>query len=488
MNLAEENRVRHEIQDRSTQDEADRVERDAGEEEEGYEEEAKDELRDEGEEFKPTVDLEDYEGTDDLTRMYLREIGRTPLLKAEQEIQLASKIEKGRYLDGIEFGYFQKHNRFPSGVETALELLKRLAKSRDAVEVVKVHTNMDPQAGVVETIGDRRFREALDRQLDPSLIGKVGEKTNRSSAAAEETIVELSVVSQLVPRRVREWLGSKVAWDQLEILVTREESQEQLQAYERELKRYFDRVKEEAEKARNHLTQANLRLVVSIAKKYIGHGMSFLDLSQEGNIGLMRAVDKFQYRKGHKFSTYATWWIRQAITRAIADQSRTIRIPVHMVEKINKLQRARRELTQSLGHEPRPEELGQYLDVPAEAIEEITQLLRHEPLSLETPVGEDEDSRLGDFVEDTTSPAPGDLASHQVLREQINNVLNELTPREKKVVELRFGLRDGRSWTLEEVGDEFQLTRERIRQIERQAIRKLRHPSRSRRLIDSMEL
>lgn len=487
MNLAEERKTRFELSSNPERDEASTAEHDSGNPEEEYEDEPKDEAADQ-EEVKPTIELEDYEGTDDLTRMYLREIGRVRLLTAAEEIELSSRVEKGRYLDGIEFGYFERHNRFPSASDTAAELLHRLAANHIAGIAIQEHAGLDVGTGFVETITDRRFRDALDRQFDPQLVAKIGEKTNRSSAAAEETIVELSVLSQLILPLAQEGMARDVPWRELDEVATSQEFLRRLRSRERQLKQYFDKVKEDAEEGRNHLTQANLRLVVSIAKKYIGHGMSFLDLAQEGNIGLMRAVDKFQYRKGHKFSTYATWWIRQAITRAIADQSRTIRIPVHMVEKINKLQRARRQLTQALGHEPRPEELGHYLDVPAEAIEEITELLRHEPLSLETPVGEDEDSRLGDFVEDTTSPAPGEVASHQLLKDQIRSVLDELTPREKKVIELRYGLRDGRSWTLEEVGDEFRLTRERIRQIERQALRKLRHPSRSRRLIDSMEL
>ena len=278
-----------------------------------------------------------------------------------------------------------------------------------------------------------------------------------------------------------------VAKEKIAILKSREENatEEELAEIKEEIKN-LQKDLDAGDEAKKRLAEANLRLVVSIAKRYVGRGMLFLDLIQEGNLGLIKAVEKFDYRKGYKFSTYATWWIRQAITRAIADQARTIRIPVHMVETINKLIRVSRQLLQELGREPSPEEIAAEMNMPVERVREILKISQ-EPVSLETPIGEEEDSHLGDLIQDDNVPVPADAAAFTLLKEQLEEVLGTLTEREQKVLTLRFGLEDGRARTLEEVGKEFNVTRERIRQIEAKALRKLRHPSRSRKLKDYLE-
>jgi RNA polymerase primary sigma factor len=452
--------------------------------EEGEEKEESEEfLGEETEEIKPPAPVGEYEITDDSARMYLQEIGRVPLLNIHEEKSLSRKIELGRSLERIEDNHFRKYKEFPSSADVVIHLISQLSKAYQVVQIIEEHIGIDPSSNIVETVKNPKFRSAIDEVIDPSLVAAIAKGTGKGTAAVEEAIVNLSINSQLLPPQLLSLLaGDKTSWQKLKTLGTNDKFLSQIDSDSNEFKAYFEQIKAEAKASERHLTEANLRLVVSIAKKYIGHGMPLLELIQEGNIGLIRAVDKFQYRKGYKFSTYATWWIRQGITRSIADQSRTIRIPVHMVETINKLSRTVRQLIQELGREPSYEEIGSCLNMSPEKVEEVMALFFREPMSLDMPIGEDEDSRLGDLVEDQASLAPTEATSQQLLKEQIDKVLDELTEREKKVLQLRFGLKDGHARTLEEVGREFDVTRERIRQIEGKALRKLRHPIRSRKL------
>ncbi|MDY5007663.1 RNA polymerase sigma factor RpoD [Candidatus Allofournierella merdipullorum] len=342
-------------------------------------------------EFESSLSAEGV-AIDDPVKVYLKEIGRVPLLSSDEEIQLALDILAGSQAEE------RKKEAFPAIWK--IEKNIRLSETQRRIQVTEEKLNLD-----------------------------------------KDQLAELSEL---------------------------------------------DAVLRKGEKAKQRLSEANLRLVVSIAKRYVGRGMQFLDLIQEGNLGLIKAVEKFDHTKGFKFSTYATWWIRQAITRAIADQARTIRIPVHMVETINKVKKVSSQLLHQNGHDPTADEISQALDMPVEKVREIMRVAQ-EPVSLETPIGEEEDSHLGDFIPDEDAPVPAEAASHTLLKEQLSSVLSTLTPREEKVLRLRFGLEDGRPRTLEEVGHEFEVTRERIRQIEAKALRKLRHPSRSKKLKDFLD-
>jgi len=430
--------------------------------------------------------LDEQEIADDPVRIYLHEIGRVSLLTAKNEQILSRKIAEGKRITEIKQAFAHRYGRYPSATEIILIMLKEIGQDATVIQLLIEQLDLTPTASLKEIISSTKLRDSIDHEIDQQLIQTITQQTGKSIPETAHLLINMSLNTSLLPEEIVDAIGDSTPLTDLENLVTSTDFINSIQDYEKQLKSYLEDIEREAKKAESHLIKANLRLVVSVAKKHVGRGMSLLDLIQEGNIGLIKAVEKFDYRRGYKFSTYATWWIRQAITRAIADQARTIRVPVHMIETINRLLRATRRLAQEYGREPTPKEIGEELGVPSGKVREIIKVAQL-PISLEAPIGEEEDSHLGDFIEDHNALPPPDAASRQLLKEQIDNVLYTLTPREQRVLQLRFGLEDGRSRTLEEVGKEFNVTRERIRQIEAKALRKLRHPSRSRRLKDYLE-
>ncbi len=435
--------------------------------------------------LQTALDLETQEGIDDPVRMYLREIGRVYLLTAADEKRLARQMEEAKFLRGMESEWRARYGVRPTPAHLTLGMIEHLKGSSGPMRALARREALDDGLAFEELLVSAELRKIIDSEMPADVLAELAQAQGREPVEGDHTFAHISIVCHILDSLCANTMPEDGVAKDIRWLLLHGNVDRLVLNKEPAIREHFAVIAREGAEAERRLTEANLRLVVSVAKRYIGRGMSLLDLIQEGNIGLIRAVEKFDYRKGFKFSTYATWWIRQAITRAIADQARTIRIPVHMVETINKLVRVSRRLVQEYGREPTSEEIGRGLELPADKVRNIIKVSQ-EPVSLETPIGE-EDSHLGDFIEDHTALAPAEAASHQLLKEQVEEVLDSLTDRERKVMRLRFGLDDGRSRTLEEVGKEFGVTRERIRQIEAKALRKLRHPSRSKKLKDYLE-
>jgi RNA polymerase primary sigma factor len=409
--------------------------------------------------------------TPDSVELYLNEIARYKLLRPDEEVSLAKEIENGRILDELSDAYMEEHSEVPTTEQLTVALLGEVLEAVGCVRRSKALKGFPARGGLADQLNFPALFEAIQSRMDEEFEEQVATATKRTVAAMRPMLITLAVAQRIFPEAAQKALGEAMTF--IKDGTTRP-TERSLAARLKVLVPHVRSAREVAQRAEEHMVNANLRLVVSVAKKYAGRGMPLMDLIQEGNGGLMRAVEKFEHRRGFRFSTYATWWIRQAVGRAIADKGRTIRLPIHITELISKYSQARERLFQRLGREPKTTELSKLMGMPPDKVREAARALRQSVVSLETPVGEEEEGTLGSVLEDVMAPSPEEEAGRQLLRERVRNALDVLTPRERTVIELRFGIKDGRPRTLDIVGNELGVTRERARQIEAQALEKLR--------------
>jgi len=424
----------------------------------------------------------EFELGEESLNLYLSEVGQTPLLDAEETKVLGSQIEEGKMLARLEKDWIAEHGAQPSAIDLLVALAERFNRARLLFETLYQYLELPSHGSIAEKVSHPNLRSAIDGNIDQNLSSAIAKITGASQTEIEKTLIELSLVSRLIPWHIVEKAGQKSSLAEFEEALQSPEFHDKLEEHRSEIVKHFEQIREGTRQATNHMIQANLRLVVSVAKGHIGWGVPLPDLIQEGNIGLMQAVQKFDHRRGYKFSTYAIPWIWQAINRAVNDKSRIVRLPGHVVDDLTKLSRARNSLPQKLGRPPTEKELSSETGLSPKKIESLLKLSSRGPVSLETPVGE-EGSQLGDFIADQTIMQPEEQSSESLLREELSRTLESLTPRERRIIELRFGLGTEYSRTLAEVGTELGLSKERIRQIEKEALAKLRHPSNSRELI-----
>ncbi|MGA8848764.1 MAG: sigma-70 family RNA polymerase sigma factor [Dehalococcoidia bacterium] len=419
---------------------------------------------------------------EDSLNLYLAEVGQTPLLNKEEEKMLASQIEDGKHLARLEKDWIAEHGAQPSPIDLLLVLVERFSRARLIFETLYQYLKLPSRRSLAVKVSHPDLRRAIDGNIEQHLSSAIAKITGASQTRIEESVIELSLDSRLIPWHIMEEAGQKNSLAAFGKMLQSPEFHDKLEAHRSEIVKHFEQIRERARQATHRMIQANLRLVVSVAKGYINWSVPLPDLIQEGNIGLMQAVQKFDHRRGCRFSTYATPWIWQAIDRAVNDQSRMVRLPGHVVDALTKLVRARNSLAGKLGRQPTEKELASETGLPSKNIASLLKLSSGGPVSLDTPVGED-GSQLGDFIADEAILQPEEEATASLLREELSRTFESLTPRERRVIELRFGLDNKYSRTLEEVGTELGLTKERIRQIEKEALAKLRHPSHSRELI-----